>query len=174
MSLTCVVCGCHFEWSGRGRRPAVCGQRCRKRRSRSCLPLVLREQRRWCAREAKRPVQVSGVGASSTDESTWCSYEEVSGVPHGIMLGRGLACWDLDDVIDSSGVLHADAVRVLNHVGSDAVWVERSMSGRGLHVFVWGGGRSRVTEHVSYYAHSRFIAVTGERYVYRGAALRAG
>lgn len=80
------------------------------------------------------------------------------------MLGAGLACWDLDGVIDDDGALHPDAQRVLEHVGSDAVWVERSMSGRGLHVFVWGGGQSQVSERVSYYAHSRFIAVTGDRF----------
>ena len=109
-------------------------------------------------------MQLNGFGASSTDPSTWCDWSEVADRPHGIMLGHGLACWDLDDVIGPDGVLHPDAVRVLDRVGADAVWVERSMSGRGLHVFVRGGGESRVSGHVSYYAHSRFIAVTGDRF----------
>ncbi len=80
------------------------------------------------------------------------------------MLGYGLACWDLDNVIDDDGVLHDDADQVLREVGDAAVWVERSMSGRGLHVFVWGDGDARVGEHISYYSRSRFIVVTGNRY----------
>ena len=95
---------------------------------------------------------------------------DVAGVPNGIMLGDGLACWDLDGVLSPGGVLHPDAVRVLERVGDEALWVERSMSGRGLHVFVRGGGESRVSERVSYYAHSRFIAVTGRRFSYRAHA----
>ena len=79
------------------------------------------------------------------------------------MLGDGLACWDLDGVLDGR-VLHPDAVAVLDAVGSDALWVERSLSGRGLHVFVRGGGDAVVGDRVSYYSHSRFIAVTGDRF----------
>lgn len=73
-----------------------------------------------------------------------------------MMLGDGLACWDLDGVLDG-GVLHPEARAILDQVGRDALWVERSMSGDGLHVFVRG-------ERVSYYSRERFIAVTGDRY----------
>lgn len=161
MALRCRVCGRDLTWSGRGRQPAVCGQRCRKRLSRSTLPASLTDLHRWCARDGKRPVRVNGAPASSTDPSTWHSYATVQSVPHGVMLGDGLACWDLDNVINE-GVLHKDAVDVLDDV--TPLWVERSMSGAGLHVFVHGDGRSHQGEHVSYYSHSRFIAVTGDRY----------
>lgn len=81
------------------------------------------------------------------------------------MLGDGLACWDLDDVVDSQDRLHPDAAAVLASVGARALWVERSMSGRGLHVFVRGAeGAARVGQRVSYYSRARFIAVTGERW----------
>lgn len=104
-----------------------------------------------------------GRPASSTDASTWSSYEAVIGQPFGIMLGDGLACWDLDDVLDGD-VLMPEAAEVLASVGDDALWAERSMSGRGLHVFVRGAGVSHQGRHVSYYSHGRFIAVTGVRY----------
>ena len=106
-------------------------------------------------------MRVNGRPASSTDPSTWHSYSTVESVPHGVMLGDGLACWDLDHVLTEDG-LHADAVAVLAEV--DPLWVERSMSGTGLHVFVHGDGPSHQGERVSYYSHSRFIAVTGDRY----------
>lgn len=81
------------------------------------------------------------------------------------MLGGGLACWDLDDVLSPEGEVHPDAVAVLESVGRRALWVERSMSSRGLHVFVRGEEEpARVGARVSYYSWGRFIAVTGERW----------
>lgn len=165
MSLWCKVCGRSVTWSGRGRRPSVCGQRCRKRASRSTVPDVLKALPRWSSRVGKRPMQPNGTSASSTDPSTWCAHHEVEHIPNGIMLGDGLACWDLDGVLTVDG-LHPEAVTVLDEVGEGAVWVERSMSGHGLHVFVWGEGRSWAGTHVSYYSTARFIAVTGDRYVH--------
>lgn len=79
------------------------------------------------------------------------------------MLGDGLACYDLDHVIATDGTLHLAAAAVLREV-REPVWVERSMSGRGLHVFVYGAGDSYQGSHVSYYSRSRFIVVTGRRY----------
>lgn len=162
--MECEVCGRAITWSGRGRRPSACGARCRKRRSRlPVLPETLTGQPRWAAREGKRPVRPSGRPASSTDASTWVSFDRVADRPHGVMLGGGLACWDLDGVIGEDGSLHPDAAAVLREVGGSALWVERSMSGRGLHVFVHGDeGPARVGERVSYYSWGRFIAVTGE------------
>ena len=161
------MCGRVFAWSGRGRRPSVCGQRCRKRKSRQPqgLPEVLTSVDRWTSRDGKRPVQVDGRAASTTKPGSWTSYAAVAGLPHGVMLGDGLACWDLDGVIGEDGSLCPEAVAVLREVGSSALWVERSMSGRGLHVFVRGEEEpARVGERVSYYSRWRFIAVTGERF----------
>ncbi|MFV8317130.1 hypothetical protein [Mycobacterium sp. 23] len=54
---------------------------------------------------------------------------------------------------------------MLEEVGGSALWVERSMSGRGLHVFVHAPEeKGTVAEHVSFYSRGRFIAVTGDRY----------
>lgn len=79
------------------------------------------------------------------------------------MLGDGLACFDLDDVIGADGVLHPDAVDVLTEV-VDPIWVERSMSGRGLHVFVYSDAPSVQSDRISFYSWGRFIVVTGNQY----------
>lgn len=163
--VRCGVCGRVFTWSGRGRRPVVCGQRCRKQLSRRrVLPSVLTSLPRWTARDGKRPVRADGRPASSTDPATWCDYASVADVPHGVMLGGGLGCYDLDGVLDGESV-HPDAVAVLREVGRDALWVEKSMSGKGLHVFVHAPEqRGIVGGRVSFYTQGRFIAVTGDRW----------
>lgn len=162
--MRCIVCQRQLEVAGRGRIPSVCGQRCRKRKQRSSvLPAALTGLPRWAVAAGKRPVQPCGRAASSTDRSTWSTFDLVVGRPHGIMLGDGLACWDLDDVIDDAGGLHGDALEVLGSV-SDPLWVERSMSGRGLHVFVQGDQPSFQRERVSFYSWGRFIVVTGDRF----------
>lgn len=110
-------------------------------------------------------MQVNGRPASSTNAATWTTFEAVAEIPHGIMLGDGLGCYDLDHVIDDAGELHQDAATVLADVGRDALWIERSMSGRGLHVFVRAPeAKGIVGERVSFYSWGRFIAVTGDRY----------
>lgn len=166
--MECTVCGRWFNWSGRGRQPLSCGQRCRKRRSRNPqLPESMTRLPRWCARDGKKPVQLNGRNASTTKPWTWAAYRTVCHGPHGVMLGGGLGCYDLDDVINDDGSLHPDAVTVLEQVDGSALWVERSMSGRGLHVFVRAPEQSgRVAEHVSFYSKARFIAVTGDKYQY--------
>ena len=161
--MGCQVCGGRVVWCGRGRRPSVCGQRCRKRKSRSVLPAVLTGLRRWAAADGKRPVRVDGRPASSTNPATWASYTSVADHPNGIMLGDGLGCFDLDDVIAADGSLHPDAVTVLADV-ADPIWVERSLSGCGLHVFVWSDRPSFQGGHVSFYSWGRFIRVTGDRF----------
>lgn len=156
------MCGRLFDWSGRGRRPDVCGQRCRKRKSRSKLPTALTELLRWTARDGKRPVTVDGRPASSTNSSTWTEFRAVCDRPNGIMLGDGLACWDLDNVVDEGGRLSKEASDLISKV--DPLWVELSLSGKGVHVFVEGSDRSFVGKHVSYFSWGRFIAVTGRRF----------
>lgn len=121
---------------------------------------------RWACADGKRPVRVSGRAASSTNPLTWTDYASVVGRAHGIMLGDGLACYDLDDVIADDGSLHTEAAELLDSI-ADPIWVERSMSGRGLHVFVHGDGPSHQGERVSFYTWGRFIVVTGNHYQHR-------
>lgn len=152
-----------------GRVPKFCSGACRqrayrRRRASPPVPESLTRLDRWTSRDGKRPVQADGRAASSTDPTTWASYAAVAEGPCGIMLGDGLACWDLDDVLDSDGRLDSAVASLLRHVASDALWVERSMSGRGLHVFVESAAPSRQTKRISFYSHSRFIAVTGNGY----------
>ena len=80
------------------------------------------------------------------------------------MLGRGLACMDLDGCIDERGMLAGWAREAAEAVRSP-LWVERSMSGRGLHVFFEAPeARGSRRGGIEVYSRARFIAVTGDRF----------
>lgn len=118
-------------------------------------------------RDGKRPIQLDGAPASSTDPSTWSTYEDAhastAGDGLGVMLGNGLACWDLDHCLDGS-TLTDRAAELLASIDAP-IWVERSMSGTGLHIFVNAPEvRGWRRDGVEFYARARFIAVTGDRF----------
>lgn len=119
--------------------------------------------RRWVCADGKRPVQVDGSPASSTDPSTWATFTEVKSKPHGIMLGDGLGCYDLDHVTD------AEARSFIATITEPIVYVERSKSGEGIHVFIEAPeapGWKRTIDGISVerYTRARFIRVTGSRF----------
>lgn len=79
------------------------------------------------------------------------------------MLGGGLACFDLDHVTDEQ------ARSFIESVSLPVVFVERSVSGTGVHVFVRAAeqpGSRRVVDGVSveFYSKQRLIRVTGRRF----------
>lgn len=166
-----------------GRVPKFCSGACRQkayrlRKRAECagrpeLPRRMTSVRRWTRAVGKRPFRVDGRWASSTKAWTWADFEGVQsgfGDGFGVMLGDGLACLDLDDCFSPDGELEGWAMDAIASV-SAPIWVERSVSGDGLHVFFespvrpvfkrklpCGGG-------IEFYYESRFILVTGDAYV---------
>ena len=112
--------------------------------------------------DRKRPIRPDGRPASSTDSSTWSSFAEVqagAGDGFGVMLGGGLGCYDLDHVTD------AEVAAFVASVPERVLFVERSVSGTGAHVFVEAPeapGRRR--PGVERYTRARFIRTTGDRF----------
>lgn len=145
--------------------PRYCSNACRQRayRERHALPATMTRRRQWVRADGKRPVQLDGRPASSTDPSTWAHCVDVKAGPHGIMLGAGLGCYDLDHVTD------VEARAFIATVAEPVVYVERSLSGEGVHVFVEapeGPGWKRTVNGLSVerYTRERFIRVTGETF----------
>lgn len=106
------------------------------------------------------------------DPGTWSTYAEARastvGVGLGIVLGDGLGCIDLDHCI-TDGELAPWAQTIVDEHRADAVLIERSMSGAGLHIFLpmpEGPGRCVRNGVVSVetYSRGRYIAVTGDRF----------
>jgi primase-polymerase (primpol)-like protein len=103
-----------------------------------------------------------GSPASVSDAGTWSSFEECWGRQDGagFVLGGGVACVDLDDCFVSGGGLSDVAVGVLGLC--EGAFVERSWSGRGLHVWgVCSERVGRVCAGYECYSRGRFIMVTG-------------
>ena len=114
--------------------------------------------------DGKRPIMSSGAPASSTNSATWSSFDEVqsgAGDGFGVMLGDGLGCYDLDNALED-GVLKPWAREVVAAISETIIYVERSVSGCGLHVFVelaeQKGSRHVVGDgSVEKYSYGRFI-----------------
>lgn len=126
------------------------------------MPARMTTKKRWVAADGKRPIRTDGRPASSTDPNTWATFDEVRHGPHGVMLGGGLGCYDLDNVTDAEA--RAFAARIPERI----VFAERSLSGRGVHIFVEAPeakGWKRAVDGVSVerYTRARFIRMTGDR-----------
>lgn len=151
-----------------GRVPRFCSGACRQRayraRSKRRARFMGLAEGRWVRARGKRPVMVSGAPASSTDSSTWSPHASVVassvGDGLGVMLGGGLACLDLDDCFEG-GRLAPWARAAVESLEGAVLFVERSISGCGLHVFheaPEGPGSRR--GRVECYSRSRFIRTT--------------
>lgn len=151
-------------------RARYCSPRCRvyANRKRNVFPAVMRDQARWVRASGKRPVRVNGRPASSTNPATWSTYAEVQastvGDGYGVMLGNGIGCYDLDACF-KDGELEDWALEVIEKIAVPVLFVEKSMSGHGLHVFTSepeGSGSKK--GNVEHYSRARFIRTTGDKF----------
>lgn len=129
------------------------------------LPEELTNRKQWGLSRNKAPFQINGERASSTDVSTWSSYEEVSSISNniGYFISENdpYTVIDLDDCI-INGVLTDEAKTIVDSLNS---YTEYSQSENGLHIFVKGkkpGDRSKNTvKGFEMYDKERFMVTTG-------------
>lgn len=169
---TCEHCRGPMPLTAR-KHARTCSGRCRTAacRTRRTLPTELTSRARWVRRTSRKlPITVDGAPASSTDPATWARYRDAArstagaGLGYVLVEGDGLVCLDLDHCLYGDTVAPW-AQRILDAAGP--TWVERSVSGDGLHV--WGTGslsRGRRiavgTGSVELYGTGRYIAITGD------------
>jgi len=150
------------------------------------IPSVMKERTQWiCWREETRsgeltkvPIGTSGGFASTTDSSTWSSFDAAREAHEGDQIdtdGLGfvfdeastLMGVDLDDCRDpETGEPTDEAQQIIDDLDS---WTEVSPSGTGYHVIVQGfvpdgGNRGDIDDvsHLEMYDKSRYFTVTGD------------
>ena len=121
------------------------------------IPEPLRGARRWvCFRIIpkpdgslkKIPLTVRGTLARCDNPVDWSTLSEVRkaikfeiGDAPAFVLGEdySLRVLDLDDCIDDRGNLSPLAVEIVSRAGD--AYIEKSVSGHGLHILTWSSGR---------------------------------
>lgn len=160
----------------RSRVARFCSNACRQKsyraRSRRGIPAEMTRRNRWVRHDAdKVPLTLFGLPASVVDPRTWTTYAKASastvGAGLGVVLGDGLGCVDLDHCLEGRKVAPW-AQEIIDQHRSEAVLIERSMSGTGVHIFLpmaeGRGSRVRDGERsIETYSRERYIAVTGDR-----------
>ncbi len=136
----------------------------------TAIPASLRASPRWIVSgRDKRPIQTDGRPASTTDPSTWTTYETALAAARRLGCGVGYVlddeevCIDLDHALGEDGALTPEAAEI---VAAMRGWTEVSRSGRGIHVWVRGrkpahAGSRRAGIEVYGGPGGRYIAVTG-------------
>lgn len=144
------------------------------------IPESLRRRPQWVTwkleerdgRATKIPYIAGGVGrASSTDLMTWRTFEEaVEDVRKGRRDGVGFVFCsadpfvgvDLDGCRDPETGVVAEWAQTIIDSFTDAVLLETSPSGRGIHVITRGTCKDGInTKSVEVYGQDRFFTVTG-------------
>lgn len=140
------------------------------------IPPELRERAQWVTwrletkRGRKKPTKVpydpkTGSMASTTDPSTWASFEDavaacLDGIGYVLTADDGLTGIDFDHCLDD-GQLKEWAEDMVGRLSS---YTEVSPSGKGLHVFVKGSlppeGRRR--GDIEMYEDERYLTITGK------------
>ena len=162
----------------------------------SHIPLALRERPQWVCWEyqlrrdkwTKVPIEAkTGKAASSTDPSTWTDFDtafasfkrdkRLAGIGYVFAAGDPYAGVDLDDCINTDGVLSRQAALIFESLGS---YTEVSPRKHGIKVFVRAtledldSTRRRFKtidglplaglREIEVYDRARFFTVTGERF----------
>lgn len=136
-----------------------------------CWKPILSDKGKW----TKLPLSVSGGAASSTDPTTWATFEHAIGHHKqrgcvGVMyaLGEGIAGIDLDDCRDpATGMIEPWAQTIIDSMNTCA---EVSPSGTGIKLVLRGAmpeGKGRRKKlhggEIEIYSQGRFWTFTGHR-----------
>lgn len=133
-------------------------------------------------RDEKKPFYIKKDNtieyASSTDPSTWSTYEEVSQrLDNGsnnfegiaVVLDKKLLCIDIDHVVENGTVKHPKSEEILKLIKAANSFTEYSQSGTGLHIFLALNFEfrpivNRIVEPYEVYTNGRYICTTGIPY----------
>lgn len=169
-------CGtCHRSIVSKNAHARYCSTRCRvaahRAAQRDPIPAQLRELNRWVRHTANKvPLTIDGHTASSTNPTTWATYQQAqqstAGVGLGFVLnGDGIGCYDIDHCI-TNGTLTPEAQSFLER--TEHFYAEQSPSGTGIHIWHHApaapGTRQTINGlHIEHYTQGRYITITGRK-----------
>jgi putative DNA primase/helicase len=138
------------------------------------IPEELRVRPQWVVWKAvgEKPDKVpysakTGRKASSTDLTTWSTFEEAlvvheknsyAGVGFVFCSGDPYAGIDLDGCVDENGEIAVWALEIIRYFDS---YTELSATGSGLHIIVRGDLPNRRKGDLESYSSKRFFTMTG-------------
>lgn len=103
----------------------------------------------------------------------WFGFEEcLTAIEYGVgtalgfaLTGYSMVCVDLDHSINVNGTITPTAKKWLDFMKEYDPFVERSISGNGMHIFAWYGDKRRLHPNpepgVEVYTTDRFVVMTG-------------
>ena len=148
------------------------------------VPVEMKERPNWVAvktwfnkdkgRYEKRPINcLNGEYAEADNPKSWTDFETArkfakekgySTLAYALDGKDGICCIDLDGSVNEKGEYSALATEVLNKCGK--TYIEKSLSGKGLHVFGSTSGMDVRTfakdNSMEFYQKDHFVAVTGD------------
>lgn len=136
----------------------------------SQVPEVMKRLQRWIGFTAEKvPVDpATGFRVAHTDASKHLTFEDAHAaylagrcfaLGFCIVEGDGICCVDLDKV-RGCPEREQRAAEILQKMPG---WVERSISGKGLHIWGYGAGRSfKTADGLEFYTSKRAILLTGK------------
>lgn len=141
------------------------------------IPYEIQALKQWVGVgvDSKIPMRVDTLySASSTDPTTWCSFEEAEkaieygeiSYPGFVFNDNGIVGIDIDDGYDEEGFLSPLATDIIAACKS---YTEKSKSGRGFHILLRGdlpfkGKNNR--NGVEIYKTARYFIMTGDTLLY--------
>jgi hypothetical protein len=130
------------------------------------IPQALRDRRQWCVagQSEKRPLQVDGRPASPTHPTTWTDFETASRAAQakGWHVGYVLTADDPFTCIDLDVKGDVKPEDFDSHIQMLDSYTERSVSGKGFHVWVEGRvEKAAKSPTIEIYSQDRFIICTG-------------
>jgi primase-polymerase (primpol)-like protein len=192
----CIHCGKDFVWSNyvdktririkndvdTGKRIIVVEENtAAPTASYDLLPLEIKALRNWVGwkleerdgKSTKIPYSQTGVMASSTDPTSWRSFNEVCNIlpskERGIGFvfdGGGIVGIDVDHCLDENGVIDPKYEYIIECLKS---YTEISPSGTGLHILIkcnsppYETGKKK--NNLEIYSSGRYFTVTGNRWL---------
>lgn len=133
------------------------------------IPHELQRRSQWMVCQGivnKQPLTLSGYPGDPTDSNNWSSFADacvVAAAHPGWYPGFCTSRSDPISIIDLDNKVHSEELKERNIAIARQfnTAMETSMSGWGLHLFVYGNIGNHIGQHVEIWSENHFVALTG-------------